>query len=185
MTSQYLTITPNVVNVNEYVAFSQTFTIAFAPPDGLDPVPDPYDYILYDVIIDQTIPEISYNTIVYTRLTDMSFSISGTFSDVFDRSIKYVMLDGTKGDARRFSEVPDDYAGIYQYTPAVINQMPFTMKVRMRPLSVYVNQVVDSDLDVYDLPFIVINNWQVANQNFIQTVQNGGLAKLAISKGLL
>lgn len=177
MSNQYLTITPDSMSVDEYTTFSQTFVLAFAPPAELNPQPAAYNYVLHDVTTDSSI-------VVYTKLTQLSFKLEGSFSDVFDRTLKYINYDNTHGVSTRFSLLPATYAALYSYTPASAMQTVFNVTVRMRPPNVAIDTLSANDYHSYNLPFIVRNNWQVANTYFVSAVQSAGWAANATSLGL-
>jgi hypothetical protein len=171
--SSYVTITPDIVQVNEYTAFSNNFVVNFTPP--LDYIgysgTSTYNYVFYKIIPDVNIP--SWNKITWTKTGDMTFSISGTFSDVFDKSLKYVNKDYTRGVATRFALLPKTYAAMYGYTPPTATQIAFNFQVVMIPSGVPVNAVVPSQYDIYNVTYMVQNNSQIANQYFVNAVQNG------------
>jgi hypothetical protein len=178
--NQYLKITPDIITVNEFTSFNQEYTITYTPMDPLEL----YEYVFYDVVVSDLVPSWVSKTVKYIELTTMSFSIEGSFYDVFDRTLNYLRYDNSRGTATKFSLLPPDYAALYQYIPSTSNQMMFTMNVRMRPLNIPWDQLTEAHLDVYPIRFMVQNNWTMANQYFTQAVKNAGWARVAAEKGL-
>jgi hypothetical protein len=187
MSNQYVTITPNVINLNEFEPYSQVFEIEYNVPENpevpLDPVPpETYDYVLHDVKWD--LKEISKLTkINYVRLSDMSFSLSGNFSDIFDRALKYVNIDASKGQVARFGDMPEDYAALYSYTPPSISYKSIVFNVRMRPISGPAVKPPENTLHIYTVTAIVARNDTIANRYFQEAIKSGKYYEMALAAG--
>lgn len=179
----YLTITPNVIPVDEYVAFDKTFVIKFTPDASVIPTPT-YDYKFVLVYSDNTglvqLPKHLKLSVVKETLNNASFKISGVFEDVFDRSIKFTNVDATRGTVDRFNKVPLTFGGIHGYSGPTDSIKTFTYYVKMVPVAS--NSL--NTVDFYPITFAVRSNWVVANQKFAAAVKQGEWYKNAIAKGI-
>lgn len=67
--------------------------------------------------------------------TSTSFTFASTFADRFDRIIKYVKQDANRnktfGSVSRFSDLPADYVGMYQYVPPSVEFKNVTVTINM------------------------------------------------------
>lgn len=166
--NQYIEINPQTIEVMEFEEFNQNFTITHNPPDGII---DSYDYELYTVNIDSDVP--TWSTVTYTKLTNMSFNLTGVIGDVFDRNFKYISKDAIYGEVNRFSLLPDSYGGIFSYTSTTANQARFTMNVVMVPVNTPIDQLTTEQFHSYSLEIMVRNNWTVANSMLTEHVNKG------------
>lgn len=200
--SPYILISPDTISVDEYADFTSDLSIVFEAPavDTTDPayvpeeitVLDPsvaydplnphaeYTRVLHDVILPA---KYANDTVRWIRTGDRSFTISGAFKDVFNRSIKYVNADGTKGEIPNFSHLPESYGAVYSYTPTTETQLIIQYTVRMRNPNAIISAITDADLDSYTGVIIIRNNWQLANSMFRQAIESGGFALQAKKNG--
>lgn len=172
MSNQYVTITPNTVEVNEFENVTLSYTVAHEPPAE---VTDLYDYVLHDVIIDPSTP--TWCNVKWSKAGNLSFVLTGAFSDVFDRQFKYVTKSNVEGSATRFAYVPNDYGALYSYSPPSSMQITLTNRVILRPNNIPINTLSESDYHSYTFFVVVRNNLQTANAKFVELVKTGGWAK--------
>ncbi len=184
----YIVITPKSFEVDEYVDFTQDISIVWEPPAPTVPAPvipetppEPYTWVLHDVIL---LGDIRASVVKASRTGDMSFTIAGVFKDVFDRSIKYVNKDNTKGEVTNFSLLPDTYGAVYSYTPTSQTQFIVKYTVRMRDPQAIISALKDEDFDTYTGSIIVRNNWQISNKYFQDSIAKGGFNIQAAANGL-
>jgi hypothetical protein len=147
--------------------------IDFKPTDG-----SIYDYVFYDVVATTAIPK--WCSFKYTRIGDMSFSVTGNFNDVFDRTIKYKSNIDKPEVVERFALMPIDYNAVYGYAGTESQaQTKFSLSMRMRPTSVPQDIVQEVQLDTYEFNILVNANFNESNRKLTEIVNNGRIAKLA------
>lgn len=184
MNNLFVTVSPNIVNLKEYESFNQSFTIDYTIPAELVGIePATYDYNFYDVTYDPTLSSLS--TMAFTKTGNFSFSMNGTFNDVFDRKLKYVTIDGTKYEVPHFGELPSTMGGLYSYTPPSVNTINFVFNVRMKPNSGVDINPPESSLHLYPITFIVHLDRSNDNKYFAQNLARGEFYNTAKSKGYI
>jgi hypothetical protein len=177
--NSFITITPESIPVDEYVEFSADVLIKFEPDETVIS-PEPYLKVIHDIVFPDTIGD----KVKWNKTGDMEFSVSGMFSDVFSRSIKYVNADNSKGEVTKFSSLPDTYGAVYSYTPTSESQMVVKYIIRMRDPNAIISSLKDDDFEQYTGVIVVRNNWQISNKFFQESIAKGGFSVQASQNGL-
>jgi hypothetical protein len=92
--------------------------------------------------------------------SDLSFSISGTLSDIFDRQMDYLDKFEKPQSTKRFKDIPLDFSTLYRYKGPMINSVDLTV-------------TVNTDQGTETSTIIVNNNYAVANSKLQQYVALG------------
>lgn len=145
-------ITPSTSDQNEYVPFSVTFTI-----EPADPLLPP---TLESVSIAASDGKDYSSELTIDILGDLSFTVSGTLSDVFNREMEYLDKDDKPGMVTRFKDIPTDFNTLYRYKGAVVNSVDITV-------------TATTDLGDEVATIVVNNNYTVANANLVKYVALG------------
>lgn len=168
--------TENIFSVDEYQQFSFTLDIVeesleeqwvFSPNGALST----FDYSTYS-----NISAIGWGT--------QSLTISGKLEDCFNRKIKYIQTSPsdhfipkekselTYGEVLRFKDLPDKYKTIYEYSPPVATVRDINLLVTGMPSSLLSASlsVQNSAKEMLDFTIQVRHNWQLANQEFKQSL---------------
>jgi hypothetical protein len=185
--NQYVTITPNVLNLTEFSSFDQTFSIDYKVPENpeipLDPVPPAtYDYVYHDVRYDYSqITKLS--SITVSQLSNTSFRIYGNFSDIFERSLKYANIDSSLGEVNHFGDMPSTYGALYSYTPPSVTTKSIVFNVITRPSSGPAANPPENTLHTYTVTAIISMNSTISNQYFRRFLESGAFYEKAKAAG--
>lgn len=145
-------ITPETTDVNEYEAFIVSFTI-----EPTDPLLPP---TLESVSVAASDGKDYSSELTITIQGDLSFIVSGTLSDVFNREMEYLDKNDKSGMVHRFKDIPSDFNTLYRYKGAVVNSVDLTVTAH-------------TDLGDEVATIVVNNNYNVANANLVKYVALG------------
>jgi hypothetical protein len=167
-------ITPAVVEINEYETLTTSFTLTESNPN-LEP--EIYNFKAFPLIVNIN----EYSTYTLQTLSDTTFSITMTLSDVFTRSIGYVS-NRQKGSVNRFGSLPADYDAIYRYIPpsSQYTSYHFTLPVYYGMGAITNSTLPNTNLTI---EYHVRLDQTVSTQAFINALSKGGFTKRASDAG--
>lgn len=179
MKNQYVTITPDLIDVNEFDTLTQQYTVEIVIPDEAlvaDPlIPTRYDYLVYDVLPDPSLPE--WVKVETTQNSPTTFTVVCKLTDVFSRELSYIDVKDNVQVANYFSEMPVKFNAIFKYVPTAAKSKALSFTVRMYPENTPRHLVTEDMLHEYSIGLLVYSSYSIANQKFIEFVNNGEFAK--------
>lgn len=145
-------ISPTTSNAIEYSLFSITYTIT--PTDLINP----HEILSVTVTASDGVDYMQYLTTKI--LSGVSFSVSGTLSDVFNRRMDYLDVNADAFSTTRFTGIPSDFNTLYTYIGAVVNSVDLTV-------TAITSQGVETSI------IVVSNNFEVSNTKLREFVAKG------------
>lgn len=142
---------PTTAECTEGIAFSLTVS----PVDATD-----------IISVTPSIPNNIYSNVKYV-INGGSFSVVGTYNDMFDRSISYIDINKNFVTVNRWGEIPEDFNALYKFKAPSI-------------------EFIDQILTVkYRKPDIVIPTKLIdVTENFILTIRHNWQSDAAMVKNL-
>ena len=189
-----ITFNPTNLELTEFVGTTGT-TVSLTPDESSS-------IWVYSASASEQVEDLSITT------TSSSFTFSSKFEDMFDRVIKYTSqsTSGVKsfGSVSRFSDLPSDYKGMYQYVPPAVEfkNIIFTVELysytgEVDPLTPEVpvdptppwgssspvgNPLYDSYRTTQTWTLVIRQNWASSQAALKLAVKNGSGYKAAVAK---
>jgi hypothetical protein len=98
-----MSLSPTIAECLEGQAFSHTVTVTT-------------EYVFQILSVTPSFPNNQFSNVSVT-IAATSFTVAGTYNDVFDRQMRYVNTNKERVTVSRWAEIPSNFGALYKYRP--------------------------------------------------------------------